>query len=465
MTDSAVPAPGPAYVCVGCRAVLREHGDDLVCPECSASYPVLDRDLPVLVPNAASYLAGASVSLRSHELELDRAAPGSDPESQGPQWLADERAYVAALRRLLDDRDTVDGLLDTAEEWSQPTPTVTRAASSRAADRFSLAQYARRDWSRLPECEREIAAIGDAVGDEIRRLCERRDAVLVLGAGLGRHAAELLSLFENVRCFDHSFEAAATFQILRGRSLRFRDLTRNVRSDATAAADIELPAISVDPDRFSYAIADARKLPFADGSFSCVVSIFFSDLLPAPSLMTEVLRVLQLGGHFIHFGPLRGSAHDFRRQLESGGYEVVGERSVAHRFLDSERSLEQCLYESCCLSARKGNPPSSYSDGSIPTLTRPLELITRGSLGSDGHHVDGGEIIDRELGRIPLTGAAFDAVTQVDGGLTFAELVAGSGPAHRTEVRDALLHLVDLGLLQVSADADRARRPQRGQDL
>ena len=405
------------YRCVSCGGPLSEDRSALKCASCGAGYPVLDGRLPVLVADAEAYLAAALVHAVA---EGDRSGA----------------AYLESLLALLEPHVSLDALLAAPE-----TSPVARPAPAAGTERYSLAQYARRDWSREPECEEEIALVRDAVTAAIAAHAGERDTVLVLGAGLGRHGADLLDLFDEVHCVDWSFEVAATFQLLRRAPLRLADQTRNVRETAVTA-EVNLPAMPGYVDRLRYAIADARALPFADASFPCVVSIFFSDMLPDAALTADALRVLRPGGQFVHFGPLRATAGHFREALETAAYEVQSETWVQHPLLDSARALERTVYESLCLSARKG-AVGDLRDETVLTIPRPLELRLSGALGAGGR-VESGYALAPDVGAVRLTGAAIEALERVDGDLSVRELLSAG---ETDSVRRELARLVALGLL------------------
>jgi len=117
--------------------------------------------------------------------------------------------------------------------------------------------------------------------------------------------------------------------------------------DQSAAMLARVPEL---PAGWSVRVADARRLPFADGAFDAVTAAYLLHVLPpkdVPGVVGELLRVLRLGGRLVTVtpsipprGPLRllGSALDGlakRRPSRYGGL----------RALDPRAALEQAGFE------------------------------------------------------------------------------------------------------------------------
>jgi ubiquinone/menaquinone biosynthesis C-methylase UbiE len=117
--------------------------------------------------------------------------------------------------------------------------------------------------------------------------------------------------------------------------------------DQSAAMLARVPEL---PAGWSVRVADARRLPFADGAFDAVTAAYLLQVLPVPDVsgaVGELLRVLRPGGRLVTVtpaipprGPLRllGSALDGlakRRPSRYGGL----------RALDPSAALEQAGLE------------------------------------------------------------------------------------------------------------------------
>jgi SAM-dependent methyltransferase len=109
-------------------------------------------------------------------------------------------------------------------------------------------------------------------------------------------------------------------------------------------------------------VGDACALPVEDGAVDAVVSVFFTDVVPASRLFPEVARVLRPGGRFISVGPLHyhgaGVAEQYTRAelpsvLERHGLRAEpGTDEFPLRYLNVDRS-DFLTYRVFCFSGRR----------------------------------------------------------------------------------------------------------------
>ncbi|PJF46846.1 MAG: methyltransferase domain-containing protein [Chloroflexi bacterium] len=71
--------------------------------------------------------------------------------------------------------------------------------------------------------------------------------------------------------------------------------------------------------------ASALRLPFASGSFACVVSTFPAAFIFAPETLREVRRVLRPGGRFVVVPTARLTGQDALTALVKLAYRVTGQ--------------------------------------------------------------------------------------------------------------------------------------------
>ena len=305
---------GPVYVCPRCRSRLSAAAisgiDRFLCVSCGMAYPVVAGAIPILVRDPESFLAeasleasrlgaqlGSAVSALERAVHLDPRREALLRSMQG--GVADNAALIARIEALL-------------------PPTL---ASARARDaalgpgrgreaRPQALEYLQRDWCGRPEGEDEIARIRQAVDAHWTRLGTERRVALVLGAGTGRLAWDLRRHFPQVVAIDTSFLMAALYHLLQSSDLEFHAVrTRNVYSRAELVQKRVASRGAAGRDdgpvgELSYAVADALAAPLASGSVTAILSAYFSDLVPWPSLLSEARRLLAPGGIFVHFGPL-----------------------------------------------------------------------------------------------------------------------------------------------------------------
>jgi len=185
-------------------------------------------------------------------------------------------------------------------------PAVTASSTTGYGFEPALA-YLRTDWAGTDAGEEQIAALNGAVEESVLRYCGASPGrALYLGAGLGRHAFDGARLFSTVLAVELSFAAAGLLAAVLEGPVHFS--TQSWRG-ATSAVDVVQFHDAAFPEhlrgsRCDYVASDALALPVADASVDAVVSIFFTDVIPASKLLPEVRRVLRPGGHFVSVGPL-----------------------------------------------------------------------------------------------------------------------------------------------------------------
>jgi len=203
--------------------------------------------------------------------------------------------------------------------------------------------YLRTDWGGTASGEEQIAAVNAAVAESVRRYCGPTPARAVyLGAGLARHAFDGGGLFSSVLAVELSFAAASLFAAVRAGPVRFS--TQNWQGASTEEEILQLhQAVFPAPPygaNCRYAVGDALSLPVADTSVDAVVSIFFTDVIPASSLFPEVRRVLRPGGRFINIGPLEYHFKGRAERLTRDELRHVVEKVHGFRFEPDDRSFE-----------------------------------------------------------------------------------------------------------------------------
>jgi hypothetical protein len=346
--------------CPCCRAALSAPQPGYVaCSGCHARFPILC-GLPLLVREPERYLARTFVrlsdQLRGARAELERyqsSAAAETAEASGFARLAEaQQAAIAQMEAL---QGELEGVVAPRAicEIQRPEPST---------DYLGVLDFVRRDWGGAEESELEIAQIETAVEGCLEQMA-RRGAVLVLGAGAGRLAWDLRSRFEHVIAVDLSLPMAAAFQRLQAGPYPIQ-MARpgNVSSEAhqVEVVNLSLARGRAGAGAVQYLIADAAELPLADASVDCVVSCYFTDVMPLPSLIGEVARVLDQGGAFVHFGPLlyhTASVSDrlpperVRARFEAAGFrfEDAGWHDTHH--LRVRHELRSIAYRNWCFLA------------------------------------------------------------------------------------------------------------------
>ena len=293
------------WACPTCGASLAEA---LTCSACRRAFPRV-AGVPVLLADPRQALSAAVAVLgerrsRTREALMDAAAAAGDPR------LAFRNATFSAYQAALVDNDlldearlgaTLEALVRAGGPLPQPDPPGPALMSG-------ALRYLYADWGRQAG-EAPTATVSAFAAKLLASAlafpsAATPDCALFLGAGTGRQAFDLAPRFSRTLAIDLSFEAlwlcARMFE---------QDLDYHLLQDSTPTSAAELtlrckaPRQALPPG-LSLAIADAQHLPLANASVSHVFSLFFTDVLPLPTLLAEVRRVLRPAGAFLHVGPL-----------------------------------------------------------------------------------------------------------------------------------------------------------------
>ena len=377
---SAIEALSAGLACPRCHSPLAPdvRGEALVL-RCAGqhpelSFPLLDGAVPVLVDAPLPTLGRAAIDLRelvrANDAWLQRlddklggqlaGSPTAERLARLRRGEAINRALLERVFALVKKGLTPDDVLDGA--------TLPAAATPYSRDFNYILAYLRRDFGGRAESEAEIAVLEAAIRAELDRHGYERGPALVLGAGVGRIAWSLQSLFPRVLAIDSSIVMAALFRLLARGPLRFCELNlNNARARADQCVDVEaaLPAPIVG-SRLDYAVADATRLPVPDGSQAAIVSVYFTDVVPLSRLAPEIARALAPGGLFIHLGPVsyhfqdvdeQVSAEELAGRFAGYGFEVKTPRIVRNTLLKSSALLDATIHDNVCFSAVKKVDP------------------------------------------------------------------------------------------------------------
>lgn len=355
------------FLCPSCRAPLGRERDAFACDACEARYPLLEGTIPVLVEDPLGHLARALIAYHDLASRLEgEAASVAASTLLAPAHVDELRdallANQAVVERLAGPVAALLGPNDVARE-------AHRLVVERPDDPYAVGYllevfaYLARDWGGSDAAEREIARLVAAVR---AGLPKRRGLAVVPGAGTGRLAWELRRDFESVVAMELSPAMAQCHRAATGDGLHaFRIASKNVPSPRSRIAPIDARARTPGGDGdLLFCVADASQLPFQDASVSAFVSVYFTDVLPMPTLLPELLRVLEEGGAFVHFGPLayhfgdRGmmlSADELVHVLETSGFEVTLREWVKLDHLGMPGIMAGQSYDNLLLAAvRKG---------------------------------------------------------------------------------------------------------------
>jgi carnosine N-methyltransferase len=298
--------PLSGLCCPLCHSTLQCDAGQLVCTGCGRRYPWCNARVSLLLAEEADLAQAAARTGISRELaKLDRMRKSLE----SARWFPAEREAVRLemLRGVVVNSGTLATL---ARQLARPSMEEQVVEPETYQTASVVMSYVLRDWANEAVSEQQVAAIESAVA---RALPANLESVAVLGAGACRVANDLTGVFEHVLAFDKSPTMLVAYDLLRRSSLEWFVISpancetpeQQVRSVVVSAETRRLGIFGTPrPERLTLAVADATELPIATQSMSAVVSIFFTDVVPLSTLLPEIKRVLRVGGHFIHFGPL-----------------------------------------------------------------------------------------------------------------------------------------------------------------
>jgi carnosine N-methyltransferase len=322
-----------------CLSSLENYDQGFVCQKCHIPYPLLNKELPILVPSPFQLVNQTAISLNKElkkivkELLQLKKFIQTSPANRINHLKNIEQAYENNISLL-------SSLIHIPPLNTSPIQEE-HSKSNRAYIRYETClEYLRLDWSGQSESQEEISAIQSRISQLIDKFCEKRQTALFLGAGLGRLAYELSPLFDHTAAVDYSIVMACLHQKILKEDIHFsrielKNAQKNEEQCQSVHASAQHASARLKPQHLTYTVADAGHLPLGNQTISTIVSAYFTDVLPLSKLWPEVLRVLQPGGVFIHYGPLQYhfrtpqecySAEDLKIYLQSQQFEVCDEK-------------------------------------------------------------------------------------------------------------------------------------------
>ncbi len=262
-------------------------------------------------------------------------------------------------------------------------------------------EYLMRDWSMYPECEKEVGEIKKILFQEISSRIKKKNKVLVLGAGLGRLAVELLDIFDEVYAIDLAFEMPYLFyKLINEKKICFDYFTeKNVPDRNSRLSTVKINSNLIEAKsghrpigtNLSYYVADVTNLPFTNECFDAIVSCYFTDVLPINLILGELTRVLKEDGAYVHFGPLDYHFNDIKQMLtfeelislfRKEGYKVIHSPSVLLEHISLPKRFDKKFYINKVFSAikTKKSKEADLNIHSILNFSRSISFSLKGTL-------------------------------------------------------------------------------------
>ncbi|MGB3466032.1 MAG: methyltransferase domain-containing protein [Cyclobacteriaceae bacterium] len=407
----------------------------LTCPECEKQYPLISGSIPVFVTDAEAYLASTFLTIDHHIRSNNQLHEGLATTTSNT--VSSER--MQSVRSASEKNNHLfEGLIELID------PYITKRDVAAAVDSFTSSayitglDYLRRDWCWSDESEEEIGKM-KSVLHKILETQECSGNALIMGGGMGRIAYELSGFFRNITVVDYSLTMGYLFNKVKNEDVEIFELVNKNLEESKNAVRQLTATISplADDDNFddsagskvAHYIADAKQTPFEDDSINVYFSIYFTDVLPLSTLISEVKRVLADGGYFIHFGPLdyhfddpveKYSGTELIDYLSTQGFTIVSSDTVTTNHCAIDHSLQRKVYRNLvyCFQLHKPQPTKLSGD---EVLALRMGYIVKKEMGADdtlqteiqfrnGETYEGAELISAIL-------------QEIDGEQTVSEIV------------------------------------------
>lgn len=398
------------YTCVHCHSKL-EESDDInnayTCSLCNLTYPVV-AGIPVLVNNTVQYLTESYCRYKKHISNnwrhrnriLERFE--KDHTRQNVAYnishaIAHNNGIIEPLLAVLRPYVSIDELVENNMERHNSNPLYLKDLT-----------YLRRDWSWMPEGEAQLATLLTTLRALTQEHDQEKENLLVLGAGLGRIAWELSPDYQQVLCTDLSFSMAYFFHQVQKELIPFYDIqTNNIawNTHATRLLKATVQAPGAPPpaprENISYFVSDVMQTPLPDANVSCILSVYFTDVLSLKLYIDEVCRVLKTGGIFVHIGPLGYpfndesgmlSAEDIKILFTLHGFEVLEDKFVPAFHQEVYGTLHADWVQNWVFAAIKRQPSareraSAVNSNSVLALKEEVSFEVRGKVNITGMNI------------------------------------------------------------------------------
>ena len=368
------------YKCLRCDKSLENR--DCLFKECVCGHKnIIVNNVPIVVDDYHNYISNKIVNYNNYINTL---------EKQKRTWLSENDNQLIEI----DNKIT---MLNQFKRDLLPYSTIENILNSDLNSNlgYNLSyEYLIRDWSQTKSTEEEIKIIFNSILGEISGC---NDSVLVLGAGLARLAIEFKKVYKKVYAIDLSYEMPALLEAISKNSIEFNYYLPKNYSDYDntplyVKIDKEFVRYAINnhsDSMFEYFVCDVTKLPFASSSFQTIVSCYFTDVLPLKSYFYELDRVLQIGGSFIHFGPLDYhfddvnsvlSVKELKGYFEKRGYEVELYPAIELEHIQIEIKGRKNVYTNWFFKATKKYEMNRLSYQSILSFDNKIEIYLKGSL-------------------------------------------------------------------------------------
>lgn len=426
------------FECLKCKSHQYIFSDWVICSGCGFQYPVVE-GIPILVNQPGPYLAESFYLYYGHIRSVDNQV--IDLENNFLRYPGRNTLRDRLIEAMRANQRHVGKITDLLKAYLVPADLLDVQINphndvSRSLKDFD---YLRRDWSGNPESELQIETIVSSLIPALLDLEGQNKSCLVLGAGTGRIGNEVSPYFERTYATDLSFSMAYHFNEVVKNDISFYEInTANVISTKDYVRKIEStylpPAREIQQSNQApyYFVSDVQQLPLQSGSMSCVLSVYFTDVIALRLWIGEIRRVLKKGGIFVHFGPLgypfkniaeKLSTQEVRRVFEESNFTVLQDFQVETPHLVSSLSMIRTVYNNWVFVARNDNGELvTLNTVSIPFLQDSISYELLGSLPQTEKPAVKVKLFTADMQTITGTCFLIDILKNIDGRKTISEI-------------------------------------------
>ncbi len=401
--------------CLACSNTMSYPKDNktikVQCDACQKEYPIV-KGIPILLKDPISFLSETALLLNKH---IKSSLSNRDEIKKDSETNILRRNALKNLARAIEvNTNLVKDIVQAITPFITVENLLDRAILSTESRSYGFDlkdyRYLRRDWAWLPKSEEQVKIIKDTLATIIQKYDDQLSTALVLGAGVGRFACDVASLFQRVHAFDRSFSMAYFFKRTLEEDILFYELNvTNIMNSRNMArllrASIRPPANGEaseehlqNANKVNYFVGDAMQIPLADAAVSTVVSAYFTDVLALKLFLKEVKRVLQTNGIFVHFGPFDYPFHNVAEKLGTNeiktifiqnGFEILEDRFVPCHHVESSIAHIRYTYRNWVFVARKKEEPEIPSaelltEEAVVSIKNKVAFVNAGYLSNEG---------------------------------------------------------------------------------
>lgn len=407
-----------------------QNEDHWICENCSSNFPVFN-SIPLLFDNVNHYIVQTFLEYHKWILEEESRIQRLSQNEILKKDRVDE-----ITKALIFNYEFIKKLKSKLEEFISPRDILSNGFVNRIQylDNFD---YARRDWCFEEESEKEISIICNSLSKHINSNLRSKTTCLALGAGAARLAVELGEGFNQVFAIDNSFTMGSIFGELLTADFEFYEI--NLKNNPNSSSVVYKQRASLGnklpSKKINYLLADSLNAPFNDSSISCVLSIYFTDVVPLNSLLPELKRLLSEDGIFVHFGPLQYHFNDYSQMLAADeieelfhqeGFEIVHSSFVQTSHYKSKVSMLSKMYENWVFIARLKKEQTNISRISFSSIleVNSTQFMISGELNNGEIQIGKYEIGNEKL---KITEIIFEFLQILNGDLTVEQVLTKMG--------------------------------------